>query len=77
MIKIKVLDDRCIIIRNFVEGLLPDEEEFEEFPLEALPDIMPVLKLFTLDSLKRIDTLTINDEVMDIIEKTEDNPFLR
>ena len=77
MIKIKVLDDRCLVIRNFVDGLPPDEEQFEEFPLEALPDIMPVLKLFTLDSLKRIYTLTINDEMMDIIDKAEDDPFLR
>lgn len=76
MIKIKVLDDRCLVIRNFEEGLPPDEEQFEEFALEELPNIMPVLKLFTSTSLKRIDTLTVHDDVLDILEKNdEEDPF--
>lgn len=75
MIKIKVLDDRCLVIRNFEEGLIPDEESFEEFSLEDLPNVMPVLKLFTADSLKRIDTLVVQDNALEIIEKEDDDPF--
>ena len=74
MIKIKVLDDRCLVIRTFQEGLMPDEECFKEFPLEELPYIMPVLKLFTLESLKRIDTLTLQNDALDIFEKNDGDP---
>lgn len=72
MIKIKVLDDRCLVLPNSMDDyLLPDEEELDEFRREDLTNIMPVLKLFTPDSLKRIDTLTVQDEVLDIIEKQD------
>jgi len=72
--KIKVLDDRCLVIRTFKKDLLPDEECFKEFSLEELPYIMPVLKLFTLESLKRIDTLTLQNDALDVFEKNDGDP---
>ena len=75
MIKIKVLDDRCLVIPDFKEGDVPDESEVEEFSLSELTNIVPILKLFDEASLKRIDTITVKDEVMEIIETNDEDPF--
>ena len=77
MIKIKIIDDTCLVIPMLHCGKCPDDEQVVWFPLEEAPDRIPVLKLFDLDTLKRFDTLTLHDDQVDIsdLDNEDENAF--
>ena len=77
MIKIKIIDDTCIIIPLLSCGRCPDEEQVKWFPVSEALDRIPMLQNFTEGTLKRFDTLTLHEDQVDLsdLECEDDNTF--
>ncbi len=60
---------------DFKKNSIPDETQLEEFPISEISNILPILKLFDEKSLKRIDTIVVNDDVMEIVESNDVDSF--